>query len=276
MEAGTDDPRELHQETGSRDQDHETAAARAQYGRQAAAYTTSASHAGGADLARLRELLAPRDDELLLDVATGTGHTALAMAPHCRLVTGLDPTPEMLREARALAERRGIANLALVLGAAERLPFPDGWFDVVTVRRAPHHFASIPAALAEMRRVLRPGGRLGLVDQITPDDPAGSALLESMERRRDPSHNRALSVAEWRGALKAHGFAVAHLEVDEEQRDLAGYLEIAGAQGEDRAAVLAILHGADVAARVAIGYRADPAPDGSFLKQRIVILATRG
>ena len=276
MEAGTDDPRERDQEADPRDQDHETAAARAQYGRQAAAYTTSASHAGGADLARLRELLAPRGDWLLLDVATGTGHTALAMAPHCRLVTGLDPTPEMLREARALAERRGIANMALVLGAAERLPFPDGWFDAVTVRRAPHHFASIPAALSEMRRVLRPGGRLGLVDQITPDDPTGSALLEAMERRRDPSHNRALGVVEWRDALKAAGFAVAHLEVDEEQRDMAGYLEIAGAQGEDRAAVLAILHGADVAARAAIGYRADPAPDGSFLKQRIVILATRG
>jgi len=276
MGIGTDAPRERDQEAGPPDHDQQTAAARAQYGRQAAAYTTSASHAGGADLARIRGLLAPRGDELLLDVATGTGHTALAMALHCRLVIGLDPTPEMLREARALAERRGVANLALVLGAAERLPFPDGWFDAVTVRRAPHHFASIPAALTEMRRVLRPGGRLGLVDQITPDDPAGSALLESLERRRDPSHNRALSVAGWRAALAAAGFAVAHLEVDEEQRDLAGYLQIAGVQGEDRAAVLAILQGADDAARAAIGYRAEPAPDGSFLKQRIVIMATRG
>jgi hypothetical protein len=124
-----------------------------------------------------------------------------------------------------------------------------------------------------MRRVLRPGGKVGIVDQITPDDPDGSALLEALERRRDPSHMRALTVAEWRAALADAGFAIQHLEVDEEQREFAVYLDVAGVQGADRAAVLAILHAATPEARAAIGYRADPAPEGSFLKQRIIILA---
>lgn len=251
-----------------------TEAARAQFGRQAAAYTASKSHAGWKDLARMVELLAPSGDEEALDVATGTGHTALALAPHCRFVTGVDPTPEMLREAEALAAQRGVANVRFVLGAAERLPFGDRSFEIVTVRRAPHHFQSIPQALAEMRRVLRPAGKLLVIDQITPDDPDGSALLEAMERRRDPSHMRALSVAEWRSVLTAAGFAIQHVEVDEEQRSLGAYLDVAGCHGEDRAAVHALAHAATQAARAAIGYQAEPAPEGSFLKQRIVALAT--
>lgn len=252
-----------------------TETARAQFGRRAAAYTASKSHAGWKDLARMVQLLAPTGAEEALDVATGTGHTALALAPHCRAVTGLDPTPEMLREAEQLAAQRAIINVRFVQGAAEQLPFDDHSFDIVTVRRAPHHFQSIPRALAEMRRVLRPGGTLLVIDQITPDDPDGSALLEAMERRRDPSHVRALTVDEWRAALTAAGFAIRHVEVDEEQRSLGEYLDVAGCYGADRAAVLAILHGATPAARATIGYQPDPAPEGSFLKQRIVALAAR-
>lgn len=253
----------------------DTAEARAQYGRQAGAYTTSPSHARGADLARLIALLALTGAEQVLDVATGTGHTALAVAPHVAQVTGVDPTPEMLREAESLARSRGVANVQFVTGAAEQLPFPDAGFDVVTVRRAPHHFASIPEALAEMRRVLRPGGRLGLVDQITPDDPEGSALLEAMERRRDPSHRRALTVGEWHPVLADAGFTVRHVELDEEMRDIDGWLDLAGAPTEARAAILTMLLTAGAHALDAIGYRPDPAPEGSFLKQRIIILATR-
>jgi ubiquinone/menaquinone biosynthesis C-methylase UbiE len=253
----------------------DTAAARAQYGRQASAYTVSHSHAQGADLARLISLLAFTGAEEALDVATGTGHTALAIAPHCARVTGVDPTPEMLREAEELARSRAIANVHFVQGTAEHLPFIDACFDVVTVRRAPHHFASIPMALAEMRRVLRPGGRLGLVDQITPDDPEGSNLLEAMERRRDPSHRRALTVAEWQRVLAEAGFTVRHVEVDEEIRDIGGWLDLAGTPPEACAAIMTMLLTASEQALDAINYRPDPAPEGSFLKQRIVVLATR-
>lgn len=251
----------------------DTAAARSQYGRQAHAYSASASHARGADLDRLRDLLALDGTERIVDVATGTGHTALALAPHASQVTGVDPTPEMLEEARALAAKRSVANVAFIEGAAEALPFEDRSFDMATVRRAPHHFASIPRALAEMRRVLRPEGKLGLVDQITPDDPDGSDLLEGMERRRDPSHNRALTVDQWRDALATAGFAIDHLEIDEEQRDIAGWLDLAGASPETRRDVLSLLREASSRARAAIGFEPEPAPDGSFRKQRIVILA---
>lgn len=252
-----------------------TAAARAQFGRQAAAYTTSKSHAEGADLQRMLELLALSGSEHALDVATGTGHTALALAPHCAMVLGLDPTVEMLREAQHLAAARAVANVQWVLGAAEQLPFVDASFDVVTVRRAPHHFQSIAQALDEMRRVLRPAGSLVVIDQIVPDDPEGAAFLEALERRRDPSHRRALSLQEWQDTLAAAGFTLRHVEVDQEQRSFAEYLDVAGTHGATRAAVHALIDSASPSLRATIGWRTEPLPEGSFLKQRILALAIR-
>ena len=252
----------------------ETEASRRQYGKQASRYAASASHAGGPDLARLIELLRLARTDAVLDVATGTGHTALALAPHVASVIGLDPTEQMLAEARRLAAERAILNVSFLVGQAERLPFPDASFDVVTVRRAPHHFQSIPVALLEMRRVLRPGGKLGLVDQLTAHDPEAVELMERFERRRDPSHVRALGVDEWRETLAAAGFQIQHIEVDEERRTLAGYLDLSGSAPADREAVVAMLKESAALASRGFGYSPDPPPEGSFLKERIIVLAT--
>jgi SAM-dependent methyltransferase len=256
-------------------QEYSTEDARTQYGRQAAQYTASTSHAGGPDLARLIELLQFDGTENVLDVATGTGHTALAIASYAASVVGVDPTPEMLREAEKLATDRGVSNVGWVMGQAEQLPFDDHAFDVVTVRRAPHHFQSIPRALAEMRRVLRPEGKLGLVDQLTAHTPEGVVLLEHLEKMRDPSHVRALTVDEWREALIAAGFAIQHSEVDEERRTLRGYYDIAGTPQASRNAIGAMLRNADHVVLASFGHNPDPAPEGSFLKERIVVLAFR-
>ncbi|MDB5056685.1 MAG: methyltransferase, UbiE/COQ5 family [Chloroflexi bacterium] len=257
------------------DIERDTEAARAQYGRQAAQYTASASHAAGPDLARLLELLALSGEETVLDVATGTGHTALAISAYARSVIGVDPTPEMLAEAEKLASSRGITNVRFVLGQAERLPFDDASFDVVTVRRAPHHFQSIPQALGEMHRVLKAGGKLGLIDQLTAREPSGVELLERFEKWRDPSHVRALNVPEWRDALAEAGFAIHHVEVDEERRTLRSYFDIAGTAQPDRDGIVAMLHAADQSALQSFGYSPEPGPEGSFLKERVIILASR-
>jgi SAM-dependent methyltransferase len=255
--------------------EHETEASRLQYGKRAQHYTASVSHAGGPDLARLLDLLQLQGTESVLDVATGTGHTALTLAPHVAAATGLDPTAEMLAEAEKLASQRGIANVRFMLGQAERLPFAGGSFDVVTVRRAPHHFQNIPAALGEMYRVLRAGGKLGLIDQLTAHDPEAVELMERFERLRDPSHVRALSVDEWRRSLATAGFTVLHVEVDEERRTLASYLDLAGTALADREDVVTMLKASEPLARRGFGYTLDPPPEGSFLKERIIALATR-
>src|SRR5215469_13910180 len=102
------------------------------FGAHASAYTTSTVHAQGASLERLVAQVAPQGHELVLDVATGTGHNALSFAPHVRQVLGLDLTAGMLAEAWRLARQRGIANVHFCQGDSERLPCADHSFDVVT------------------------------------------------------------------------------------------------------------------------------------------------
>src|SRR5262245_11886136 len=102
----------------------------------------------------------------------------------------------MLERARALATERGVDNVAFRLGDVVPLPFPDATFSIVTCRFAFHHFTDPRAVLAEMRRVCRPGGRVVVADLTTSDDPAEVAAFERMEHLRDPSHVRALTLAE--------------------------------------------------------------------------------
>jgi len=196
----------------TRHPDEAKAKVRVQFGDNAAAYATSAPHAHGASLPRLVELARPQADWRVLDVATGAGHTALAFAPYVAEVVATDLTPEMLAVAAGLARDRGLANVTFAPADAEDLPFGDGAFDLVTCRIAAHHFPDVGRFLAEAARVLRPGGVLGLVDNVVPDDPVAAAFVNAFEARRDPSHVRCLPLAAWAGALADAGFAVTHAE----------------------------------------------------------------
>lgn len=187
-----------------------------QFGANAAAYATSAVHAQGASLARLVELVQPQPGWRALDVASAAGHTAFAFAPHVAQVVATDLTPEMIPVAAKLAAERGIANVTLELADAEALPYGDGEFDLVTCRIAPHHFPHIDRFMTEAARVLRPLGILAVVDNVVPGgesaaDEAG-AYINAFEALRDPSHHRALSVAEWMAAYAAAGFTLLHVE----------------------------------------------------------------
>lgn len=188
-----------------------------QFGANAAAYATSKVHAKGASLARLVELLQPQPTWQVLDIATAAGHTAFALAPHVARVTATDITPEMLPVAAKLAAEKGITNVTLETADAEDLPFEDQAFDLVTCRIAPHHFPHIERFIAEAARVLRAGGRLAVVDNVVPggdeaDDAAG-AYVNAFEKLRDPSHGRALSLAEWLQAFADAKLTVEHHEV---------------------------------------------------------------
>ena len=113
------------------------------------------------------DLAHPQKGDLVLDVATGTGNTAFALAPHARRVIGLDLTREMLLEAGKVATEKNILNVDWVIGDAEHLPFQDETFDVYTVRAAPHHFLDVDAFMAEAFRVLKPGRDAAFVDEAS-------------------------------------------------------------------------------------------------------------
>ena len=134
----------------------------------AAEYARTGLFATGDDLAWLTEAAALTGQERVLDLGTAAGHTALALAPKSALTVGLDPAPAMLRQARRLARERKIDNLELVASFADPVPFPDEVFDLVTCRLAAHHFPDLPGALYEVKRLLRPGGRLIVIDVIAP------------------------------------------------------------------------------------------------------------
>lgn len=195
------------------------------FGETAAAYVASPGHAGGADLNRLVELAAPTLSDRALDVSTGGGHTALALAPHVAQITASDLTPRMLAAARAFLTASGVTNADYVIADAEQLPFLDASFDLVTVRIAPHHYASVATAVREMARVLVPGGRLMVIDNIAPEDATLDALLNRWEKWRDPSHVRNYTASEWRRHLTGAGLDITNAETQRKTHDFAPWVE---------------------------------------------------
>lgn len=103
----------------------------------------------------------------------------------------------MVDTADQLAKERGIENVAFIQGDAEALPFPDASFDLVTCRMAAHHFPHPAHAVREAARVLKPGGRLLLLDLYAPDDPELDRFINELEKVRDPSHVLELTLPEW-------------------------------------------------------------------------------
>ena len=105
----------------------------------------------------------------VLDVATGTGDLAIAL--HKRLgakVTGLDISSEMLKIASTKIKRDKILNVDFVMGDSESLPFDDNQFDAVTVAFGVRNFENLDKGLAEMMRVLRPKGKMIILEFSKP------------------------------------------------------------------------------------------------------------
>ncbi len=148
-------------------------------------------------LDRIRSACRINSDSFVLDVACGPGLVAFMLAECAGHVTGLDLTPAMLDKARALQRQRGRTNLSWQVGRADALPFPEASFDVVVTRFSFHHLTNPTAALAEMVRVCRPGGRVVVCDVYT-TTPEQAAEYDRLERLRDPSHVRALPLDELR------------------------------------------------------------------------------
>ncbi len=199
-------------------------AARRQFGRTSADYATSKVHAGGMDLHLLVDAAEPSPGATVLDIGTGAGHTALALAPHVRLVLALDITPEMLAEARRLGATNGVANMRLIEGTVDAVPVLAGACDIVTCRVAAHHFRAPGQAIAEMARALRPGGRLVLVDNYAPDQPELDEFINRLELLRDPSHVREHTLAQWQDFMAAAGLRVEIRALDSIRLDFADWV----------------------------------------------------
>lgn len=213
----------------------------AHFSRQAEAYAASPGHAHGQDLDIVAAFAQPGLHDLCLDIATGPGHTAFRIASKAMTVVAVDIAEGMLAAGRRLAAERGVTNVVFERADASHLSFNDASFDLVTCRIAPHHFTDIPAFLAEVARVLKPGGRFVLEDSLAPDGADEAAFLHALEVRRDPTHVRSLKREEWIEEIAKAGLKVSRDLIYQKQHPFMDWLARTGIEGEEAHSLVAEL-----------------------------------
>lgn len=212
------------------------------FSQNARLFATSAAHAETGDLDLVLETLGDVDDLEVLDVATGTGHTAFFFARHEAHVFAVDINDEMLAVAQEESDRKSL-SCRFLKGFANDLPFDDGKFDLVTTRLAAHHFKAPGDFLAEAHRVLKPGGRIMLIDNVVPDGDTG-AWINDYEIKRDPTHAACLTSAQWLALFQSQGFENAQTRDYPKVLDYDQWMQRMSIEGKDADALWSELTGA--------------------------------
>lgn len=221
------------------------------------------------------EHLELRPDDLLLDVATGTGVAGRQLAASVAGVVGVDSTAAMLAVARCEAETAGLQNVEFLQGHAAALPFEDESFDVVVCRFAIHHFKDPAVEMKEMIRCLRPGGRLAFADIVADPDPAIAATQNHLEWLRDPSHSRMLTAEQIVGWLDIAGMKDLSVELRKRRRRVDPWLSQTQSSASICGAVEALLR-RELEGGLPTGFAPRSAPGGlSFVQTFASVLAVK-
>jgi SAM-dependent methyltransferase len=240
-----------------------------QFGPRADAYLTSAVHASGADLDAMAAQVGQRPAAIALDMGCGGGHVAFRLAPLVGKVVAVDLSSSMLSVVAAEAQRRGLNNLVTKCASAASLPCPSAAFDLVLSRYSAHHWNDVPAGLAQMRRVLKPGGQAWFMDVVSPGAPLLDTWLQALEVLRDPSHVSNASVAEWRAMLDMAGFAVSQVQSFRLRLDFASWIERMQTPPAHVAAIRSLQQRAPAEVSQHFAFEAD----GSFTVDTVLISA---
>ena len=245
------------------------------FAQHAEAYVTSAPHAYGADLDRLLELAQPSPEWMMLDVATGGGHTALKFAPYVARVTASDITPAMLDAAEKHLSSKGVRNVAFEIANAEAMPFDDESFDLVTCRTAAHHFDDAARFVDEAARVLKSGGVLLIQDHLLPEDALAARYIEAFEKLRDPSHNRAFTQSEWRGMLAETGLTVTHVEDVDKRLNFEAWADRQGVTSNTKACLSSLIELAPPPVLRWLQPQAWGTPEAAYNCRHVLVRATK-
>ncbi|MFK8259469.1 class I SAM-dependent methyltransferase [Erwinia sp. AnSW2-5] len=242
-----------------------------QFGEQAGAYLTSAVHASGRDLVRLAERLFGASEAKVLDMGCGAGHASFVAAQHVKEVIAYDLSDKMLTVVRKTALERGYHHLTTRQGYAENLPFDDAEFDVVISRYSAHHWHDVGSALREVRRVLKPGGKVIFMDVSAPGNPVLNIWLQTVEALRDTSHVQDYSPGEWLALMTESGLVIQAVLQDRLDLAFSSWIERMSTPDVMVQAIRAYQHSApdDVQRYYALQ------PDGSFSTDIIFIEANR-
>jgi len=214
-----------------------------QFTRQASGFAANPELHAADVLDLIVEAAALGSEDRAIDLACGPGSVACALAARAAWVVGLDTTPAMLEQARMLAEKHGLTNVAWQESDVYAAPYAEGSFAAVTCRFAFHHFADPPRAFGEMFRLAAPGGRIVLCDGLASDDPRKAQAFNAMERRRDPStvafrtldYLRRLFIDTGLGEPNVRTFQLSYLAADLVKKSFP--------EASDRAGLLALIEG---------------------------------
>lgn len=185
---------------------------RGEFSHQADSFAASAALSAAETLGSLVELVPEDAGGRWIDLACGPGLVSRALAARVAAVEGFDLTPAMIEKASAEARAAGVENVAFSLGDATALDSPDASYDGAITRFSLHHIPVPGRVVAEMARVVRPGGWVVIGDHLTDEEGDAAAWHQEIERLRDPTH----WASQTRARLRAMGEA-AGLELDEER-----------------------------------------------------------
>src|SRR5271154_184799 len=225
---------------------------------------------------RLARMVSAGENARAVDLACGPGTLALRFARHVRWICGLDLTPAILERARRSALADGLANLDFAIGDAQSLPFADGSLDLAVTSYSRHHFPDAARTIGEMARVVKRGGRVGILDIFVPDDPQVSELNNRIEILRDASHTRTITREEFEAHFAAHGLRILETGIQENSRAFDHWMLVAGLKPADRAYIEARRLMEESIADDAAWFhpRLEPAEDGSSARELIFINTT--
>jgi SAM-dependent methyltransferase len=178
----------------------------------------------------------------------------------------------MLEVAQKEAVARQLSNIRFLEGDAQAIPCADASFDVVVCRQAAHHFPNMPQCVSEWARVLKPGGKLLLIDSISPEEQDADAFLEQIEILRDPSHVRNQRVSEWKALLHEASFTINSVREWTILLDIPSWTQRMRTPPASVATIEQYMHNASPAIRERLHIEEDPIL--SFLLPAVLIVAT--
>ena len=210
---------------------------REQFTKQAVPFSSARAMKDEKALRLLVEFSGASSRDTVLDVACGPGIVVCAFAPVVSHATGIDLTPAMIERARILQVEKGLANVTWQIGDITPLPYADGSFSIVTARYAFHHLPDPKGALAEMKRVCRGGGKVVLADGVSSEFPDKAEAFNRMERLRDPSHVRSLTLAEMQSIFAEVGLPEPRMSFYKVEAELEKLLQLSFPRQGDAEAV---------------------------------------
>ena len=249
---------------------------REEFGKQAPTFAPAETFFGARSISDwIGSILPFSGDETVVDVAGGAGHLSRAFADRARQFVVADATRAMLDVGAAAVAEQGIANVLYVEADAYALPFTGGAFDVAMCRFALHHMTEPAKVVAEMARVVRPGGRVALIDMVA-IDPALAAEHDRLEILRDPSHTSALSADAVIAALEAAGTTPGEPIFRDQAMEYGRWIGQSKPSAEAAAEVTAAIEAEADGSGAATGLRAARTDDGGLtVMQRWMCVVAR-